>query len=216
MLGINSWSLKNNFDDLLETSNYGLFESYECAKPFYMANIKRLSKINLKCSCLSSLIVGDYDLSNKLDINDFILEFKESCLMALDLGAKKMMFGLSRLRKNMTPDKVKLFKELVYIADSSNLKLLYEAIPGDEFIKNHDELIDFSKSVDLNEIHVDFNTIIKNNESYNNICNKIKVSNAHYPVGIPLRHFSSECDVSLENYNNYSNQEVKKWIKSLL
>ena len=216
MLGINSWSLKNNFDDLLEASNYGLFESYECAKPFYMANIKRLSKIDLKCSCLSSLIVGDYDLSNKLSINDFILEFKESCLMALDLGAKKMMFGLSRLRKNMTPDKVKLFKELVYIADSSNLKLLYEAIPGDEFIKNHDELIDFSKSVGLNEIHVDFNTIMKNNESYNNICNKIKVSNVHYPVGISLRYFSSECDVSLENYNNYSNQEVKEWIKSLL
>ena len=216
MLGINSWSLKNDFDDLLEASNYGLFESYECAKPFYMANIKRLSKIDLKCSCLSSLIVGDYDLSNKLSINDFILEFKESCLMALDLGAKKMMFGLSRLRKNMTPDKVKLFKELVYIADSSNLKLLYEAIPGDEFIKNHDELIDFSKSVGLNEIHVDFNTIMKNNESYNNICNKIKVSNVHYPVGISLRYFSSECDVSLENYNNYSNQEVKEWIKSLL
>lgn len=215
MLGINTWSLKNNFDDLLEISKYNLFESYECAKPFYMANIKRLSRIGLKCSCFSSLIVGDYDLSNKLDVNDFILEFKESCLMTLDLGAEKMMFGLSRLRKNMTPDKVKIFKELAYIANDYNLKLLYEAIYNDEFIKNHDELIDFSKSVGLNEIHVDFNTIIKNNESYNDISSKIKVSNVHYPVGVPLQRFSSECDVSLENYNNYSNQEVIEWVKSL-
>lgn len=216
MFGINSWSLKNNFDDLLEISKYGLFESYECAKPFYMANIKRLSKINLKCSCLSSLIVGDYDLSNKLDVNDFILEFKESCLMALDLGAKKMMFGLARLRKNINSDKIKLFKELVYIANDYNLKLLYEAIHGDGFIKNHDELIDFSKSVGLTEIHVDFNTVMKNNESYDTICNKIKVSNVHYPIGKTLQFCYDRCDISLENYNNYSNQEVFKWIKSLL
>lgn len=216
MLGINSWSLKNNFDDLLEISQYGLFESFECAKPFYIANIKRLDKINLKCSCLSSLIVGNYDLSNVFDVNNFILEFKESCLMALDLGAKKMMFGLERLRKNMTLDKVKIFKDLVYIANDYNLKLLYEAIHSDGFIKNHDELIDFSKSVGLNEIHVDFGTILKNNESYNNICNKIKVSNVHYPIGETLQICYDQCDISLENYNNFNNQEVKKWIKSLL
>lgn len=220
MIGINSWSLKNNFEDLVEISSYNFFDSYECSKPFFLENYNKLDKLNLKCSCLSSIITGNYDLGIKNDREKFIEEIKESCEISNYLGTNKMMFGLSRFRQNINSDKIKFFKELIFIAKNYDIKLLYEAIPNDEFIKNHEELINFSKECGLNEIHVDFGTILKNCEDYTEIYKKAKVINIHYPIGDSKYPFGYpiiyDGDLSLENYNNYSNEEIKKWIKSLL
>jgi len=46
---------------------------------------------------------------------------------------------------------------------------MYEAISKDPFISSHKELIEFSKRLGIDGIHVDFGTILQNNEDFKEI-----------------------------------------------
>ena len=209
MIGINSLSLNDDFNSFKELQKY--FDFFECSKRFYLNNIERFEEIEIPCSCLSSLIIGNYDIDNKYESNLFIREFIDSCEIAKELDCKKMMFGLLRYRKTMSERKRNIFKELIQIAKSYDIDLLYEAISekcGNKFLTTHKELIEFSKENEVSSIHVDYNTLRLNNEKISDI--EYPISNIHYPLGIEV---CLEMDVSLENYDNLNINEIKEWVK---
>lgn len=209
MIGIATNSIRNNFDILLDIQEY--VDCFECSKYFYTEHFKELDKINLPCSCFASLVIGNYDLTYSDDRKRFITEFIDTCKMSNDLNCHKMMFGLLRFRLNVNEDILKLFEELVYIARDNKQTLLYEALSkriGSKFLTNHSELIDFSRKHGIESIHVDYKTLTFENEKLGEI--PYPISNIHYPIGIPV---IIDNDVTLENYEGYTNYEIKKWIK---
>ena len=209
MIGINSLSLNDDFEAFLRFQNY--FDGFECSKKFYYENLYNFDKIRIPCTCVSSLVRGNYDL--KTERQKFLMEFIDSCKIANDLDCNKLMFGLLRYRKNVDADTIKFFTELVDVAKSFGCDLLYEALSektGNQFLKTHNELIDFSKENNISSIHVDYKTLELNKEKINLL--DYPISNFHYPIGIPI------CVdyASLENYNNWNISEIEQWIKSLL
>lgn len=210
MIGICSNSLNNSYSDLIDIQEY--FDFYECSKYFYISNFRKIDTVKLPCNCFSSLVAGNYNLNDKNERGLFVKEFVDSCKMSLDLNCHKLMFGLLRFRRQVNQDIYKLFEELCYIAYNYHQVLLYEALSpkvGNTFIKNHSELIEFSKQHNIPSIHVDYKTLVLEKEKISEL--NYPISNIHYPIGIPI----TLDNVALENYNNLPNNEIKEWLRSL-
>lgn len=204
MIGINTLSVNDDFKSILELQD--IFDTYECSKSFYIKNYRYIDILKIPCSCFSSLITGNYDLQTRNGRKDFIHEFKDSCLMSSDIGSNKMMFGLLRYRRFVNDDIIKFFEELVHIARLYGQTLLYEALSektGNKFLKNHKELITFSKLMCIPYIHVDFKTLQLEHECYDKL--GYRIGNVHYPVGYPI----VIDNVSLENYDGFTTDQIK-------
>lgn len=205
-IGVNSFTVNNDIDILKSLRHSGLIDTYECSKYFYKKYSYCIDKLDIPCETFSSLITKDYDINDDVDWFLFIEEFEETIKMAKDVGATKLMFGLSRFRNNLTNNHYELFGTLVNIAKQNNMTLLYEAISPklfkNDFLRTHDELIEYSIAHDIDSIHVDFGTLRSNGESFGNIADKIKVSNIHFPYGeLDISEVKNH-DISIENYNN--------------
>lgn len=207
-IGINSLTFNNDFSVLQKIKPF--IDTLEPTKRFYLEN-PQLIKENIPMETMGSLIVGDYDLTNINDRKSFINELKETCTMCEDLGISKMMFGMSRFRKSPN---LKFFEELYYICKDKNKILMYEAISKDPFISSHKELIEFSKRLGIDGIHVDFGTILQNNEDFKEIEKSYNILNIHFPFGMQpnINH-----NISLENYSGtkLSQKEIENWLKNL-
>lgn len=205
-IGINSYTANNNFELIDSLYQDGLIDMYECSKHFYKKNRYHINKLQVPCETFSSLIVGEYDLTDNFEFFLFVEEFEETIKMAKDVGATKLMFGLAKYRTNLSSNHHELFNMLVDIAKNNGMTLLYEAISPDlhknEFITNHDELIKFSREHGINEIHVDFGTLRSNNENFRDIAKKIKISNIHFPYGEFSLDEVKDHDISIENYSS--------------
>lgn len=203
MIGINSLSINNDFNALMELQS--VFDGYECAKSFYIKNYRYLDLIKIPCTCFSSLVMGNYDLHSAEGRKKFLTEFIESCNMSNDIGSSKMMFGLLRYRKNISDDIIHFFEELVEVAKEHKQMLLFEALSlktGNKFLTNHNELIDFSKKMNIPCVHVDFRTLQLEHECMDKL--KYAIGNVHYPIGIPVM----LDNVSLENYDNFTLDQI--------
>lgn len=201
-IGLNSLTVNNDITILNGVS--ALIDMYECSKPFYLEHKDVINKLDIPCDTMSSLITGTYDLHDAAGKKSFMHEFEETMQIAKDLGTTKLMFGLARYRTNINDDALKFFDELVDITNDNNLILMYEAISPklytNKFICNHKELINYTDQHKLKGIHVDFGTILAENESFVEIAKQGNVINIHFPFGEEDLSEVSGYNISIENY----------------
>ena len=212
-IGLNSMTFNNDINILKNLKKD--IDTYECTKPFLLQNYLKLLDIGIECQTFSSLIVNEYDLTNKSDRCRFLKEFKETCILANDLGCSKLMFGMERFRKVINDDILKFFVELLDVAKDYNMKLLYEAISNSKFLPNHKELIKFTKEHNLDGIHVDFGTLINENESLEDLAKETNILNIHAPFGLIIKNIPF--DISYENYTKKSltEKEIKEFLDQI-
>jgi len=217
-IGINSLTFNNDINILKNIKD--LIDTCEYTKKFYLDNSKELSKINVKCDVLSSLVINQYDLLNPEDRNKFTVELRDTCNIAKDIGVTKLMFGMARFRKNINNDIVNFFEQLYHQCEDMGLLLMFEAISPkcyeNNWLKNHSELISFSKKINAPGIHVDFGTILNENECFSDISNKYNIVNVHYPFGKDITEIRGY-DISLENYTNkkLTEEEIIQYLEGL-
>lgn len=211
-IGINSLTFNNNISTLRNIRE--LVDTVECSKSFFRENWRELQRLDIRCETFSSLVAGQYTLPR--DNAAFRTELLETCAMARDAGVRKLMFGMARFRTD--PALAPFFAELVCECRARGLILMYEAIPrgylGNQWLCTHRELIDFTRKNGIQGVHVDFGTIHRNGEHFEEIASQCNVINVHYPFGIPV---TINNDVSLENYTSkkLSEQEIIEWLKTL-
>ena len=66
-IGINSYTANNNFELIDSLYQDGLIDMYECSKHFYKKNRYHINKLQVPCETFSSLIVEDYDITDKFE-----------------------------------------------------------------------------------------------------------------------------------------------------
>ena len=95
------------------------------------------------------------------------------------------------------------------------MKLLYEAISNSKFLPNHKELIKFTKEHNLDGIHVDFGTLINENESLEDLAKETNILNIHAPFGLIIKNIPF--DISYENYTKKSltEKEIKEFLEQI-
>lgn len=218
-IGLNSLTFNNDISILRNVKN--LIDTCEYTKKFYLDNSIELHKLDIKCDTISSLIINQYNLLDPYDRNKFDAELSDTCNIAKDIGASKLMFGMARFRKVINQDIMKFFEQMYYKCNDSGLELMFEAISPKSFennwLKNHTELIDFSKKIGAKGIHVDFGTIINENENFESISNKYNIINIHYPFGKDIQSIINNYDISFENYTNkkISENDIIKYLGCL-
>lgn len=226
-IGINSYAVDNDLDYIQQLYDEKIISQYECSKYSYLAHPKKVQNFKVPCSCLSSVIVGKYNLHSASDRKAFEKELLESIEIAKSLHTDKLMFGLKTLRD--TYPVASYYEHLLALAQEQGVKLMYEVIGDSDVFGSYNELIDFTLSNNLGYMHVDIGSLQDEaklvgadvTSYFNQLADvtqdlHIKLINCHYPVIADLKflkeHKSDLPQISFENYTKLNKKEVASWL----